>query len=168
MKFIKGVSVKICLYAFLPVAMMISGSVVAKDETLECMLYIAQSMDSDAKSSVAIKSAGLMLSSVRRGSVCVFGDGSVADKQFVLVNRIIGDGSTGSSMGYSVYTMDNGDSLSVEFTGKWGSEGYKGAYTILGGTGSYEGATGDGSITGTKSPWPTTGVVKIVLNVKTP
>ncbi len=132
------------------------------------LLYIAESMDSDAQSSIVMKGAGLMLQSVRRSSVCVFDDGRVADKQFVMINRAVGDGSTGSSMGYSVYTMENGDSVSVEFTGNWGSDGFKGVYTVLDGTGKFKGATGDGTITGIQSPWTTTGVVKILLNVKTP
>jgi hypothetical protein len=71
-------------------------------------------------------------------------------------------------MGYSVYTMDNGDSVFAKFAIDFGSNGASGVYTILGGTGNFEGATGDGSITGTQSPWATTPVVKIVLNVKTP
>lgn len=168
MNMIRKLSVKTCLLSLLTAVFMVSANVAAKEETLECTLYIAESMDSDARSSVELKDAGLMLESVRRSSVCVFGDGRVADKQFVMVTRAVADGSTGSSLGFSVYTLENGDSISAEFTGSWGSEGFKGVYTILGGTGSYGDATGDGTITGDQSPWTTTGIVQIVLNVKTP
>lgn len=168
MNLIRKLSVKTCLCALLPAALMIAGNVAAKEETLECMLYIAESMDSDVQSSIAMKDAGLTLDSVRRSSVCVFDDGRVADKQFVMVSRVVGDGATGSTMGYSVYTMENGDSVSAEFTGNWGSNGYKGVYKILGGTGNFKGANGDGTITDTQSPWATTDVLKIVLKVKTP
>ena len=64
--------------------------------------------------------------------------------------------------------MENGDSVSAEFTGDWGNNGYEGVYKILGGTGNFKGANGDGTITDAQSPWATTDVVKIVLNVKTP
>lgn len=140
----------------------------AGDTELACDLYIAESMDSDASSAIDLKDAGLTLSSVRRAGICLFADGTVADKQFVMVDRIVGDGSTGSNLGYSVYTMENGDSIAAQFHGAWGSTGFKGIYTIIGGTGSFENASGNGSITGTPSPWSTTGVVKILLNVKTP
>ncbi len=64
--------------------------------------------------------------------------------------------------------MENADSISAEFTGAWGSEEFKGVYEILGGTGSYGSATGDGTITGVESPWINTGIVEILLNVQTP
>lgn len=82
MNLIRKLSVRICLSALLLAAFMVGGNVAAKEETLECTLYIAESMDSDAQSSIEMKDAGLMLNSVRRSSVCVFGDGRVADKQF--------------------------------------------------------------------------------------
>ena len=114
-------SVRTRLAVLLLAAFMVSGDVAAEEQTLECTLYIATSMDSDAQSGIEMKEAGLMLNSVRRSSFCVFGDGRVADKQFVMVSRAVGDGATGSSMGYSVYTMENGDSVSAQFIGDWGA-----------------------------------------------
>ena len=168
MRSFKKIIGKILLSALLSAAFMVGGNADAEEQTLKCTLYVGASMDSDAQSSIEMKDAGLMLKSGRRTGVCVFDDGQVADKQWVFVTRAIGDGSTASEMGYSVYTMDTGESVFAKFAIDFGSNGASGVYTILGGTGNFEGATGDGSITGTQSPWATTPVVKIVLNVKTP
>ena len=169
MKLINQQLTKSGLFALATISLAMStGVAVAKEETLECTLYMADSMDSETQSSVELKDAGLMLNTIRHSSVCLFRDGRVADKQFVTIARVVGDGSTGSTLGFSVYTMENGDSISAEFTGAWGSEGFKGVYNILGGTGSYGSATGDGTITGVESPWTNTGIVEILLNVQTP
>ncbi len=140
----------------------------AADQTLECKLYVANSLSDETDSTVNLEKAELTLSSSRSSGYCIFADGSVADKQFVVINRVVGDGATGSVLGFSVYTMQSGDSLSVEFTGDWGKDGFIGHYTVLGGTGSFENAAGDGSFTGTQSAWDTTGVFDVVMNLTMP
>lgn len=139
----------------------------SEEKTLECKLYITQSTDSDTGSTIKTEHAG-MLTTVRRGAFCIFPDGQVADKQFTHITHVPGDGSTGKALGMSIYTMDNGDSITTEYKGEWDKSGFKAIYNILGGTGAYKGASGDGTITGLPSPWKTSGTVAIVLNVKTP
>lgn len=145
-----------------------TNAIHAGDETFACKLYIAGSLSEETVTRVELKNAGLSLDAKRQSGFCIFSDGKVAEKQWVDLGMAVGDGSSGSSMGYSVYTMDNGDSINTKFEGGWGASGFNGLYTILGGTGKYEGAKGDGTITGTASPWESSGIVDIVLNVTTP
>ena len=72
----------------------------------------------------------------------VFDDGRMAGKEFVTIGR--DSASAGEFMGYSTYFFENGDSVETSFTATWGADGVKGDYTVLGGTGAYEGATGTG------------------------
>lgn len=147
---------------------LIAGNQALADEKIECDLYIATSMDSEATTSVDIENSAVSLDALRRSGFCVAGDGRVFDKQFVMVELIKEEGKAGSNQGFSTYTEKSGDSLITEFSGSWGNEGFSGKYNILDGTGKYKGATGDGTITGMESPWKTAGMVKIVLNVKQP
>lgn len=140
----------------------------AADHSIECKLYVASSLSDETNSTVTLEKVGLSMASSRNSGYCVFADGGMADKQFVVINRVPGDGSTGSVLGYSVYTMENGDSVSVEFTGGWGKEGFKGLYTVIGGTGAFKDAKGDGIFTGAQSAWDTTGVFDVVMNLTTP
>lgn len=144
------------------------GHASAADTTLQCTLYIAQSMDSSASHAIDLEHASQRLQTIRRAGYCVFDDGRIADKQFVMTIRALEGGKRGTNQGYSVYTLDNGDSISVAFSGSWGDAPYQGTYNILGGTGAYTNATGDGTLSGTKSPWKTSNVVNVVLNVSTP
>ncbi len=154
---------------FGPLALVIATGIAhANDESLHCKLYIAASLSDETRVSVALKSVELSLDAKRQSGFCIFDDGKVADKQWVDLGMAMGDGSSGSSMGYSVYTMESGDSINAKFEGDWGASGFNGLYTILGGTGKYEGAKGDGTITGAASPWENSGIVDIVLNVNTP
>jgi len=140
----------------------------AADQKLECKLYVANNLSDETNSTVSLEKVGLTMTSSRNSGYCVFPDGSVADKQFVVINRVPGDGATGSVLGYSVYTMENGNSVSVEFTGGWGEKGFIGNYNVLGGTGDFENAKGDGSFTGAQSAWDTTGVFDVVVNLTMP
>lgn len=160
---------KMVSLAFLAlVGTVIAPGISAGEQRLECTLYIAESMDSAAGHSVNVEKAGTMLGTLRRAAYCVFKDGRIADKQFVMVNLVQDGGNVGAAKGFSIYTMENGDSVSAEFTGGWDKGPFAGTYVILGGTGEFTDASGDGSINAESSPWDTTGVVKIVLNVKTP
>lgn len=122
-------SVRSCLHILLPILGLgalglCAGHVSAAEEVLECRLYIAASVD--VVSLIEMKETGQTLNAMRRGSYCVFADGSVADKQFVLSNRVLGEGSSGNYSGFSIYTLENGDSVSAQFTGGWDDKGNHG------------------------------------------
>ena len=140
----------------------------AADETLNCKLYMPTTLDAATVSDVAVESAGEGLSMIRRSAVCLFDDGSVADKQMVVIVRAAADGSFATARGYSIYTLETGDSVSTEFDGAWTAEGFQGSYNILDGTGRFAGATGDGTITGQPSSWKSIERVDITLNISTP
>lgn len=168
MKNFKPISTGMSQSLVLSAILLGTGGVAADDQKLECKLYVADSLQSETASSVTLEDAGLTLSSSRQSAYCVFADGSVADKQFVMLKRAVGDGATGSVLGYSVYSMQSGGSLSVEFTGGWSNDGFTGYYKVLGGSGAFENATGDGTFKATQSSWATTGTFDVVLNVTTP
>ena len=135
----------------------------AEERSLECRLYIGLGTENvDAWTS---ESAERTFETRRRSAVCVFPDGSVADKQFVMIGTFAGDGAAGVNRGYSLYTFEDGDSLTLAFEGRWGADGYAGDYEVLAGTGAYEGAKGTGTISGVASPWQGTGIVDIAIDV---
>ena len=140
------------------------GASLAQAETLKCKLHISEATK-ESSATVAPPNAGVSLNAVRYSGVCIFTDGRIAEKQFVVINRIIGDGKTGTFLGYSVYSFQNDDSLSVQFTGGWGADGVKGDYTVISGTGAYVNAKGDGNFVrtgGTK----TTSFLDVTMNVQ--
>ena len=142
----------------------IMGASLAQAETLKCKLHISESTK-ESSALVAAPNAGVSLSAIRYSGVCIFTDGRIAEKQFVVINRIIGDGKTGTFLGYSVYSFQNDDSLSVQFTGGWGAGGVNGDYTIISGTGAYVNSKGDGNFVrtgGTK----TTSFLDVTLNLQ--
>ena len=158
MSLIKTISTSIVLLTALV------GASLAQAETLKCKLYISESTK-DVTETVAPPHAGVALLGIRYSGVCVFADGRIAEKQFVVINRVIGDGKTGTFLGYSVYSFKNADSISVQFSGGWGADGVRGDYKIITGTGAYANAKGDGSfvrIGGSK----TTSHLDVTLNVQ--
>lgn len=83
--------------------------------------------------------------------VAVFEDGRVAFKQFVVSS--LGGEEDGSFMGLSTYTFENGDALTLKFTGDWSAQGETGDYVVLSGKGAYEGATGTGRFESLEEAW---------------
>ena len=140
-----------------------AGAAIAAEQKLECKLYIAESLDH--ANTYSVDSTESTILGLRRGGVCIFADGSVADKQFVMGINSRQDGSAGDAVGISVYTFESGDSLTLNFTGGWNKGPFSGDYTVLRGTGVYEGASGSGTISGVDSPWSSTGIVDIKLNL---
>ncbi|MEE9321464.1 MAG: hypothetical protein V3U76_13520 [Granulosicoccus sp.] len=167
MRIRKSALIKFVQMLMLPLTMVgAGGNLLAAEQTLECRLYM--DLSTEDASSVSLPKADVTLTSYRRAAYCIFEDGSVVDKQFILVSRAEGEAASGSGMGFSVYSFENGDTLSMKFETSWDSNGLKGNYQVLDGTGGYAGASGDGTITGGKSPWETSAIVDIVINVSTP
>jgi len=59
----------------------------------------------------------------------------------------------GSFKGYSTYTFENGDALTLSYTGGWNASGATGAYQVISGTGQFAGATGSGTFKAMDEPW---------------
>jgi len=154
------------IFATLFLVLALTTSANAADEKLECDLYVQSSMGDDTGSSIDVENAGTLMSE-RLSGLCLFADGTTADKQFVNISLASPDGSTGSNSGISIYTMENGDSLHLRYIGEWGSKGFVGQYEVSGGSGKYEGAKGDGIFTGAQSPWKNQGKFNVVLNIAT-
>ena len=144
-------------------APLLAGPAAAEETALRCRLYMAVGTEvADEIVSASTKSA---LRTVRRSGVCVFADGAVADKQFVMTQHASDGGARGINHGYSVYTFEGGDALTLAFEGGWDEDGYRGEYELLSGTAAWEGASGTGTITGASSPWEGTEVVDIAIDV---
>lgn len=135
----------------------------AKEVQIDCRL-VHHPVD-DTSTSTAID--GVALRAFRNVGVCVLPDGRLAEKNFVGSMSTRKGGAEGDYSGFSVYTLENGDAVSVRFEGAWGAKGNHGRYTVLGGTGAFSGATGDGTIEGLKSPWAGATVMKISIRVNT-
>lgn len=145
-----------------------NGQVAAEEHTLSCKLYNASSTAGETLTQVKLDKSAQTLAASRTASFCIFDDGTVAEKQFVNVQRAVDDGASGIVRGISVYTLPNGDSITATFVGDWSSAGFVGAYEIVDGTGTFINAKGDGSFTGAESPWATSQMFDVVLNVSTP
>ena len=139
------------------------GASLAQAEPLKCKLHISEATK-ESSATVTPPNAGVSLRAVRYSGVCIFTDSRIAEKQFVVINRIIGDGKTGTFLGYSVYSFKKGDSISVQFAGGWGANGVRGDYKIITGTGAYANAKGDGNFVRTGGS-KTTSYLDVTLNV---
>ena len=125
-----------------------SGGVAAEEETLKFRL-VTRMVDGTFIEASNIE--GRSVGAGKYAGVAVFEDGRLANKEFVLSmdNR----GPEGTYVGYSTYTFENGDSLTLSFTGGWGESGAGGDYVVLSGTGAYEGATGSGRFDAVEVSW---------------
>ena len=84
--------------------------------------------------------------------VATFEDGRIAHKRFVDVSD--DTAQAGTFKGYSTYTFQAGNSLTLSYTGGWDDKGAKGLYQVISGTGAYEGATGTGEFErAVEEPW---------------
>jgi hypothetical protein len=149
----------LCLGAF--------GSAQA-DETLK---FRATMQATSAQSQDIGDVDGHAASLARFTGLASFPDGTVAPTYFVAATDYIKGAGT-----FSVYqnlTLNDGSALWFKNTGTATIEGtttmFKGTVTVLGGKGRFEGAKGDGTITGARLVPLTTGAVlynDLVINLK--
>ena len=130
------------------VSILTTGSVAAEEETLKFRLIIT-TISGNFFDAPDIE--GQSVGTFQKAGVAVFEDGRLAFKQFVV--SIDNRGAEGNYAGYSTYTFQKGDSLTLKFTGEWGPKGDGGDYEVLSGTGDYEGATGTGRFDAVKNAW---------------
>lgn len=95
--------------------------------------------------------------------VATFTDGRIAHKRFVDISD--DTASSGSFKGYSTYTFENSDSLTLSYSGGWDGNGARGEYKVLSGTGKFAGATGTGSFTGLDEPWEDANLFDVSLTL---
>ena len=81
----------------------------------------------------------------------MFEDGRIAYKRFVELDD--GTGDVGTFTGYSTYTFQAGDLLTLSYTGGWDTKGVTGKYQVISGTGEYVGATGTGEFKSAEAKW---------------
>jgi len=130
------------------VACMAAGSVAAEEQTLNFRLLTKKI------SGAVLQVANVEGRSVGAGEyvgVAVFEDGRIAYKEFV--SMLDAGKAEGSFSGYSTYTFQNGDSLTLKFIGGWGQKRNGGDYEVLSGTGAFKGASGIGRFDALKEPW---------------
>ncbi len=109
---------------------------------------------------------GVTVVAVRAAGVGIFADGSISNKEFAFTMH--NKGATGEYDGYSGYWFEDGSSLQMSFTGGWSGGPDGGKYTIVSGTGKFEGATGTGEFNGTGSPFKGANMYNVRLEVTTP
>lgn len=129
-------------------ATLTSGSAAAEEETLKFRLVTRMISGTFLDASNV---EGQSVGAAKYAGVAVFEDGRLANKEFVLSmdNR----GAEGTYTGYSTYTFENEDSLTLSFVGGWNADGDGGDYEVISGTGAYEGATGAGRFDGVENSW---------------
>ena len=127
---------------------LVSGSAVGEEQTLKFRLITTEV---DGTSFEAPGEAGHELGTSRSVGVAVFEDGRIAFKTYIIT--IDSAGETGNYSGYSTYTFENGDALTLSFTGGWDESGEGGDYKVISGTGAFEGTTGTGRFDGVDDPW---------------
>ncbi len=152
-----------CPAKSLLISSILLGTAAVQAETLSCTLYVSTSTNLTHK--ISPPSANATLLAQRYVATCHFEDGRVADKQFVGVQRVVGDGSTGTMLGYSTYSLNDKDSITLSFDGGWGSSGFNGDYTVVAGSGSFENAKGNGSFKSAKNSIPNTNVFDVTINL---
>lgn len=134
--------------AIFSAASLAAGAVSAEEQNLRFKLVVSFTNSAEMKLASFPDRA---LAAHEALGVAFFEDGRVAFKQFVVSTA--GGAEDGSFMGLSTYTFENGDALTLKFSGGWTAEGEGGDYEVLSGTGAYEGATGTGRFDALESVW---------------
>ncbi len=129
-------------------ACMAAGPLAAEEQTLNFRL-VTKKISGPVMQVANVE--GRNVSAGEYVGVAIFEDGRIAYKEFVnMMDFVKGEGSYS---GYSTYTFQNGDSLTLKFVGGWGKERNGGDYEVLSGTGAYKGASGSGRFDALKEQW---------------
>ncbi|MEE9590039.1 MAG: hypothetical protein V3V97_18695 [Hyphomicrobiaceae bacterium] len=137
------------------------GSVAAEEQTLKFRL-VTTKISGSFMDVANVK--GRSVGAGEYAGVAIFEDGRIAYKNFVLMMDSTDE--KGSYSGYSTYTFQNGDALTLKFTGGWSSEGDGGDYEVLSGTGAFKGASGTGRFDAMKEPWEGANLAKGSFSLK--
>jgi hypothetical protein len=132
----------------------------AEEQTLKGRLVVTQ----PTGASTALPSiGGHTFNANKYSGVAVFEDGRVAYKQYIESSD--DTGTDGDFKGYSTYTFQNGDSLTMSYTGGWKGNGFTGEYKVLSGTGAYAGASGTGAFMSVDEPWQDASMADVTLKL---
>ena len=132
----------------------------AEEQTLKGRLVINQ----PTGASTALPSfGGHTFNANKYSGVAVFEDGRVAYKQYIESSDDTEAG--GDYKGYATYTFQNGDSLTMSYTGGWKGDGFTGQYKVSSGTGAYAGASGTGEFKSVDEPWQDASMADVALKL---
>lgn len=121
----------------------------------------------DVKTEKVAEIDGLAVSTGRYAGTAVFADGRIANKEFTFSFDF--RKGAGPFYGYSTYMFADGSSLVMRFEGTLEpGKPMLGRYTVLSGTGMYQGATGTGQFEKVDDPWEKANLYKGVLKISTP
>lgn len=137
---------------------------VAGEQVLDFSL-VTRAMDVKTEKLAGIE--GLAVSTGRYAGTAVFADGRIANKEFIFSFDF--RKGAGPFFGYSTYTFVDGSSLNLRFEGTLApGKPMRGAYTVLGGSGAYAGASGNGHFEKADDPWEPANLYTGRLRVVTP
>ncbi len=123
----------------------------AREQSLKFRLVVHD--DAAMKVVEAPDGDGHRLGSGSQYGTATFEDGRIAAKYFVFSFEETKAGS--QYIGYSTYTFEDGSSITARFDDTTGADGVtNGKYTVLGGSGEYDGAKGSGWYQSVKNAWP--------------
>lgn len=121
----------------------------------------------DVKTEKIAEIDGQAVSTGRYAGTAVFADGRIANKEFTFSFDF--RKGAGPFYGYSTYMFVDGSSLVMRFEGILESgKSMRGQYTVLSGSGIYQGATGSGYFEKVDEPWEKANLYKGVLKISTP
>jgi hypothetical protein len=156
------------LFVSLAVALLSIGTAAQADETLT---FRATMQATSAQSQDIGDVDGHAASLARFTGLASFPDGTVASTYFVASTDYIK--GAGTFFVYQNLTLSDGSVLWFKNNGTATMEGtttmFKGTVTVLGGKGRFEGAKGDGTVTGARVAPLATGAVlynDLIINVK--
>jgi hypothetical protein len=141
-----------------------SPMALAGEQTLEFKLVIKAI---DAKVLQAPNIEGRTLMAGNFFGVAYFKDGRIAVKDFIGAADLLK--GMGSFRGYSTYTFEASDTLTLSYVAESKETGLHGDYTVVSGTGAYSNASGLGVFDSVPTKWTDGATLfNVKIGVKTP